>query len=185
MQNVPDRTQSLINPSEALARFNPPKVEWSRENTSVASVRYGFHVGSMSLLIRRDTVAELIDQAIIFPIPNAPHWLRGLINLRGNLIPIYDLRELLEVTGEGKLSAQRLLVLGRGDEMIGVLIDDLPQAIQNLGKPTRIPPLPSVLKKHVFDAYAGNATIWLEFDHHSFFLSLSGGRSKAHHLASE
>jgi chemotaxis signal transduction protein len=174
-----------LSPSDALARFDPPEEQWSRNNASEAPVRYGFHVGGMGLLIRRDTVAELNVQATVFPIPNAPRWLRGLINLRGNLIPIYDLSELLEVSDEDEQSDQKLLILDSRNEMIGVLIDGLPQAVQNLGKPTRIPPLPSVLKKHVTEAYAGDTTIWLEFDHRGFFLSLTGGGPKADNSSSE
>jgi twitching motility protein PilI len=170
-----------LSPGDALARFDPPKEKLGRNDAYAVSQRYGFHVGGIDLLIHPDTVAELVEQATIFPIPNAPHWLRGLINLRGNLVPIYDLRVLLEVADENEQLAHRILILDRGDNMVGLLIDGLPQAIRGTGMPTNIPPLPSVLKRHVSEAYAGNGTIWLEFDHRGFFLGVAAGTANVDH----
>lgn len=180
-----DRTRPLLSPGDALARFDPPKEELGGNDSYAVAQRYGFHVGGIGLLIRPDTVAEMFEQATIFPIPNASPWLRGLINLRGNLVPVYDLRMLLEAADENEQPAQRLLILDRGDNMVGLLIDGLPQAIRGTGKPTHIPPLPSALKRHVSEAYAGDGTIWLEFDHRGFFLWVAAGTPDVDHSNSE
>ncbi len=177
MESMRDNTRTLMSPSDALGRFEAPAEDPGRNDSYAESQRYGFHVGGIDLLIRPDTVAELVEKAEIFPIPNAPVWLRGLINLRGNLVPVYDLRSLLEVVDEGVGSAQRVLILDRGDNMVGLLIDGLPESIRGIGTPTNIPPLPAVLRQYVSDAYTDNRTIWLEFDHRGFFRGLAAGKA--------
>lgn len=174
-----------MSPGDALGRFGPPEEDPGRNDAYAVSQRYGFHVGGIDLLIRPDTVAELVEQAEVFPIPNAPLWLRGLINLRGNLVPIYDLRALLEVADENDQPAQRILILDRGDNMVGLLIDGLPRSIRGIGTPTNIPPLPSVLSQYVSEAYTDNRTIWLEFDHREFFLGVAAGKANVDHVSNQ
>ena len=43
-------------------------------------------------------VQEIIKDISITPIPDAPDFIRGVVNLRGNIIPIIDLRKRLKLT---------------------------------------------------------------------------------------
>lgn len=57
------------------------------------------------------------------PLPNAQEHVRGVINLRGTIVPIYDLRARF---GLGKTSATQthvVVVLNLGTKWIGVLVD--------------------------------------------------------------
>ena len=179
MVTMRDSTRTLMRPSDALGRFAAGDGEPGGSGAHAVSQRYGFHVGGIDLMIRPDTVAELVEQAEIFPIPNAPLWLRGLINQRGNLVPVYDLRTLLEVADDKEGPARRVLILDRGDNMVGLLIDGLPESIRGIEKPTNIPPLPTVLRQYVSKAFADNRTIWLEFDHRGFFQEVAAGKANS------
>ena len=57
--------------------------------------RYGFRVGSLNLLIDADTGSEVIRVQSLSSLPGSAPWLLGLINLRANLAPIFDLRQVL------------------------------------------------------------------------------------------
>ena len=163
-----------LKPSTALNRFKPPPL--SMQTTAPVerkTTRYGFRVGGICLLIRENTTSEVIEQPPIFRLPNTPVWLLGLVNLRGNLVPVYDIKQLFDLgTGEVR-DKNRLLVLDQGDKAVSMTIDSLPQPASISQPLSRLPPLPAELLPHVTKAYAQDELIWLEFDHHAFFQSLS------------
>ena len=177
-----------LSPSGALNRFQPPPDfivgdagagSASDVGTYLERLRYGFRLGGIGLIIDSDTASEVIDPLPLSHLPNTPKWLLGLINLRGNLIPVFDLIHLFELDTGGAEQAtrgkvqQRMLILGQGEHAVGVLINHLPD-VPDLSRPLNsLPLLPDVLSSCVNNAYAGTGTIWLEFQHHRFFQSLT------------
>jgi twitching motility protein PilI len=164
-----------LEPGAALDRFKPPPglvagiapAERRRE-------RYGFRIGELHFLIGQDTDSEVLDQATVYPLPNTPSWLMGLINLRGNLAPVFDMRSLLESAENTAPQKRWLLILDRGDKAAGLFIDSLPQAAVTGQALSRLPPLPEALRPHVTKAYVRDDLVWLEFNHQSLFQTLGG-----------
>jgi len=58
-------------------------------------------------------------------LPGAPAHLLGVTHLRGDILPVFDLRILLGVARGGLHDMSRLLVLGRRDAEIGILADSI------------------------------------------------------------
>ena len=165
-----------LKPSTALNRFKPPPL--STQSTLAAverqTVRYGFQAGGICLLIRENTTSEVIEQPPVYRLPNTPVWLLGLVNLRGNLVPVFDLKRFLELEDGADLEKRRLLILDQSDKAVGVLIDGLPRVANTSHTLLRLPPLPAVLQAHVAKAYVQDNLVWLEFDHQGFFRALGG-----------
>ncbi len=163
-----------FSPSVALNRFNPPKgIVSGIQAVERKRVRYGFRLGTLGLLIGSSVISEIVEKASIYPLPQTPAWFLGLINVRGNLVPVFDLKIRLELdypTG----SKQWILILDRGEKAVGMLIDELPKTPDVERRLSRLPPLPVLLRPCVSQAYIDNGIIWLEFDHRSFFKSLAG-----------
>ena len=162
-----------LSPSAALNRFKPPR----GIATGIAPVerqraRYGFQIGDIGLLIGQDTSSEVLERAPVYPLPKAPTWLLGLVNLRGNLVPVFDVKPLLELEGGDAQDKRRLLILGGGDKAVGIMIDGLPQLAATNNVLSRLPPLPAALRPYVAKAYVRDNAVWLEFDHYGFFGSL-------------
>lgn len=164
-----------LKPSTALNRFKPPPL--STQSTLAAverqTVRYGFQVGGICLLIRENTTSEVIEQPPVYRLPNTPVWLLGLVNLRGNLVPVFDVKPLFDLKAPEGREKHRLLVLDQGDRAVGIMIDGLPHPASISQPLSRLPPLPAELQAHVDKAYAQDDLIWLEFDHQAFFQSMS------------
>lgn len=60
------------------------------------------------------------------PVPGTPPLLMGVANMRGQLLPVFDLRQLFGVQASGIADMGRLLLLGRqGRAEIGVLADEV------------------------------------------------------------
>jgi chemotaxis signal transduction protein len=74
---------------------------------------------------------------------------------------------------------QRLsvLVLGRNEHRVGLLIDGLPQALKQTERVDRMPQLPSSLVGYVSGVVVASGAIWLEFDHDAFFRAQSASAS--------
>ena len=144
-----------------------PAVGVTTEAAEEAPHRYGFTVGKFGLLMRPDCMSEVVKPPPIYPIPNTPPWLTGILNLRGNLVPVFDLALMLEqsVTYARAL----LLVIDRGEWAAGVKIDGFPQPLRLAPLQTPVPSLPPMLRDHVCAGYTGHGTEWLEFDHRGFF----------------
>ncbi|MFO1351931.1 MAG: chemotaxis protein CheW [Gammaproteobacteria bacterium] len=167
-----------LAPSAALNRFNPPPgtgLGSARPKAAVRSARFGFRIGDLRLLIRPDALSEVITQTPIYPVPNVPSWFLGLINLRGNLLPVFDLHQVLGM-GEGARnnSKRTVLILDQGKNAAGIPIDGLPQSVALDRQLRNVPPVHEALEQHTAAAYSTAGGIWLEFDHVGFFTALGG-----------
>ncbi|WP_245578902.1 chemotaxis protein CheW [Cucumibacter marinus] len=69
------------------------------------------------------TVREIRAWNGATPLPNTREFVRGVINLRGTIVPIFDLRARF---GSGKTEATKthvVVVLSVGDKWVGMLVD--------------------------------------------------------------
>jgi twitching motility protein PilI len=132
-------------------------------------VRYGFRIGDLGLLIDPDVGSEVVSVTSFTALPDAPRGFLGLINLRGNLVPLYELRDLLAMESRQKGNALIALVFGQGEYAVGVVVDSHPRALNSLQQLSELPLLPEALQAHVSAAYGQGEAVWLEFEHISFF----------------
>lgn len=165
-----------LRPTEALSRsfFAPALGEEEETEENPVIRRLGFKIGDIGLLIASEVISELTDMLPICAIPNTASWLLGLVNLRGNLLPVFDVAALLQVD-HAKNKKSMLLILGEGDTAAGILIDDLPahRILAHSDKLSSLPALPDVVKPYVSSGYEKDGEIWFNFDHEGFFNSLA------------
>lgn len=97
-----------------------------RETTQETTVRQlvGFVIGEELFGVDILSVQEIIRDATITPIPDSPDFLEGVINLRGSIIPVIDLRKRLKLNqplpAEKSLWIIILIVEGR---VTGFVVD--------------------------------------------------------------
>lgn len=92
-----------------------------------------FELSGRSYAVEAEKVVVVLEPVPITRIPKAPEHFRGVINYRGSVIPVADIRLRF---GEGKTSTgqvSRIIVLklriGQDDMTIGVLADDVREVI--------------------------------------------------------
>ena len=167
------RTAAGLSPTAALARFVPPDGSHVRgTQPAQEEIRYGFKVADVGFLVGRRILCEVIPPPLVARIPHTPDWLSGVTNLRGSLVPVFDLRPLLKLPPRASGDAV-VIVLDRGDHAAAVLVDGRPQALTALSALSQLPPLPEALGNHVSSAFVTQGATWLELDHRAFFASLS------------
>lgn len=76
------------------------------------------------------SVREIIRATDITPVPGAPSHVRGVINLRGKIIPVVDLRQRFAVAAVEASESQRIIVVELGKKRIGMLVDGVSQVIK-------------------------------------------------------
>lgn len=72
-------------------------------------------------------VQEILEDAVITPVPTTPHFLRGVINLRGNIVPIVDIREVLHLPIKPPTRESRIMILDIKKVRVGILVDAISQ----------------------------------------------------------
>ncbi|RMH93512.1 chemotaxis protein CheW [Lysobacter pythonis] len=84
-----------------------------------------WRVGRHRLVSAFDEVVEILGAPAVDSLPGAQPWLRGLANVRGNLLPVVDLKHFLEGQRSVAQERQRMLVIRQPGGDVGVLIDEL------------------------------------------------------------
>ncbi len=70
-------------------------------------------------------------------VPRAPRAVKGVMNLRGRVVPVIDLRELLDVPGPATPGPARVVLLDRGRRELGLLISEVDgiESLEKVGPP--------------------------------------------------
>lgn len=82
-----------------------------------------FSIGEQIYGVEITTVREIRAWNGATPLPNTREFVRGVINLRGTIVPIYDLRARF---GDGKTAPTKnhvVVVMSVGDKWVGILVD--------------------------------------------------------------
>jgi twitching motility protein PilI len=85
----------------------------------------GFRVDDIRLLTEIETVSEILSIPDYTRIPGAQPWVKGLANVRGTLIPIIDLRVLLNAGQVKQEKRTRMLVIKEDDAVAGFMVDEV------------------------------------------------------------
>jgi twitching motility protein PilI len=125
---------ALLSPTDALnGSFSVAAAARADARSQLATAaeqrRQGFRVGPLDFMVRYEDGSELTDMLTVHRLPNAPHWLCGIANLHGMLIPVFDLSQYLGVERDAGAKPM-LLVLSHGADAAGVLIDGLPERLR-------------------------------------------------------
>jgi len=167
----------MLSPSQALNRplIRHKYVEGFDEKEQ--TIRHlGFSIGNLGLLLAKQAISELSEVLQICPIPFTATWVLGLINLRGNLVPVFDLHKLLQLpTEEKEVEKPMLLILDKGPASCAIKIDGLPIHLTFIDRDelTTLPTLPTAIKPYISRGYEKEGKLWFNFEHQGFFKSLA------------
>ena len=88
-------------------------------------------------------IREIILITEITQVPETPHYVKGLVNLRSTVIPVIDLRIRFGLP-EGELTGEsRIMVLHVGSQTIGIVVDAVSEVLR-VTQEQIAPPPPTV-----------------------------------------
>lgn len=88
-------------------------------------------------------VQEVYTLHDLTPLPGTPPFLLGLINVRGRVLPVFDLRKLFELPEQGLTDLHRV-VLVRGNDLELGLLADLTVGVREIARASLQPSLPTL-----------------------------------------
>ena len=86
-----------------------------------------FMAGHLKLGVIAEDVVEILNNQLITYLPMLPDFIRGIINMRGQMIPILDIRARLGM--EPKEDDSLVVVINLGDVQLGILVDGVDQML--------------------------------------------------------
>lgn len=88
-----------------------------------------FLLGDESYAIDILSVREIRAYEAVTCIPNAPEFIKGVINLRGDIVPIYDLRIRFHCSSVEYGPLTTVIILAIGARTVGVVVDGVSNVV--------------------------------------------------------
>ncbi len=101
------------------------KTQLSGEVVQVVS----FRLGNEEYGVDISQVQEIIRMVEITHVPRAPRFMEGVINLRGQLIPIIDLRTRFGMARTEHTKSTRIVVTEIGSKRVGMVVDSVSEVL--------------------------------------------------------
>jgi twitching motility protein PilI len=85
----------------------------------------GYRIGGRRLVSGFAEVGEILPIPTVTPVPGAQPWMLGVANIRGNLLPVVDLKQFLEGERTVLHESQRVLIVRQDGGDVAVIVDEL------------------------------------------------------------
>src|SRR5499433_254375 len=83
----------------------------------------GFRIGNETYGVRIGSVREIVRVPEITSVPSAPDAIEGVINLRGKIIPVMDLRKRFGQVDINNDKKNRILVVELENKLVGLIVN--------------------------------------------------------------
>lgn len=90
----------------------------------------GFRIGNETFGVRIGAVREIVRVPEITAVPNAPETIEGVINLRGKIIPVMDLRKRFGNASVEPDKRNRILVVELEKKLLGLIVNSASEVIK-------------------------------------------------------
>lgn len=99
-----------------------------------------FNIGDEEFGVDILGVQEINRMTEVTRVPNAPSYVEGVINLRGKVIPVIDLRKRLMMATRGHDQDTRIIVVEIDGKVIGFVVDKVNEVLRIPQSVTEAPP---------------------------------------------
>ena len=165
------RTKAISGQKPALREAQSPGL------MDVALHFLTFYIGDRQLAFPLETVERVIRMAALVPVPEAPEWISGFLNLHGRVMPVISLRKRLGLPHKEAHPDYRILVMQTQNRKLGVIAETVEEVVavseDHLAKPDgklkESPLLKAVIRKNdevylVLEADELDTGALIEFD---------------------
>ena len=123
-----------------------------------------FESGDMTLFLSINNVTEIINDCAITHLPLVPDYIKGIINLRGQLLPVVDIRLYMGKPALEYNSKTCFIVLNVDDLPVCIVVDSVQQVIDIDLQDVR--PIPIKRRQKLLDGMITleNGTVLMSFD---------------------
>jgi purine-binding chemotaxis protein CheW len=90
----------------------------------------GFRIGEETYGVQIGAVREIVRVPEITTVPNAPEMIEGVINLRGKIIPVMDLRKRFGSSSIQSDKKNRILVVDLENRLLGLIVSSASEVLK-------------------------------------------------------
>jgi purine-binding chemotaxis protein CheW len=131
---------------------NLPAVKHGNNETSHELIQLvSFHLDNEEYGLEVLKVREIIRMVNITHMPNTPHYVEGIINLRGKVIPIISMRKRFGLMDIEINQQTRVIIMDVAGEMLGFTVDAVSEVIRVSS--SEVQPAPSVASGGIGQEY--------------------------------
>jgi len=123
--------------------------EVSRQEIQLACFRIGTEMYALDIL----RIKEIIRPQRLTAIPKAPPFIEGVINLRGAVVPVVDLRKRFDQPQSSIDRDTRIMVCALAGKIIGLIVDEVAE-VRRYTRP-EIQPAPQFLRGRGAEFFLG------------------------------
>lgn len=88
-----------------------------------------FHLENEKYGIKVMQVQEVLRMTEIAPVPGAPHYVLGIINLRGNVVTVVDTRRRFGLSDIDADDETRIVIIEANNNVVGILVDSVAEVV--------------------------------------------------------
>ena len=138
-EDVPVSSPAQAKPEAAAPRSEAPRSDAPRSDAprsggvrrdGKGSQVVSFRLGEEEFGVDIMTVQEIILLGCITQVPEVPEHVLGVINLRGNVIPILNLRRRFGMADRAPDDSTRIVVMNLGGRTVGVVVDGVSEVLR-------------------------------------------------------
>ena len=118
-----------------------------------------FRIGPEEFAMDIGLTREIVEMRPVTPVPETRDYVEGVMNLRGNLLPVLDLRKRLRAGNRlkggssGRMSDKRIIIVTMDGKQLGLIVDAASEVIRITDN--MIEPPPEVITELGVDYIAG------------------------------
>ena len=88
-----------------------------------------FHLENEKYGIKVMQVQEVLRMTEIAPVPGAPHYVIGIINLRGSVVTVIDTRRRFGLMDVENDDETRIVIVEANNNVVGILVDSVAEVV--------------------------------------------------------
>jgi purine-binding chemotaxis protein CheW len=89
-----------------------------------------FSLGREEFAVEVTQVREIMRMEEITRMPKSPHFVEGIINLRGQIIAVLELAKRLNLESGGRSGETRIIVVEAEDIKVGMIVDSVSEVLR-------------------------------------------------------
>jgi len=135
---------------QAIHNQSRPEVrESGRQEIQLACFRVGDQLYGLDIL----RIREIVRPQKLRPVPKAPSFVEGVMNLRGAVIPVVDLRRRFDLAVPPEDRQTRIMISALSGRIVGLMVDEVAEVRRYSRK--EIQPAPHFLKGRGVEFFLG------------------------------
>ena len=106
-----------------------PDLTLERQDTTILQLA-SFSLGGEEYAVEISMVQEIVRMTSVTRVPRAPAFVEGVVNLRGKIVPVIDLRRRFNLPVTDRTKATRIIIVNVVGKTVGLIVDQVREVLR-------------------------------------------------------